>query len=152
MKCKAASPSLSDTSTGVPLSLARIVLVALVIVVQAGLTGPLKAREYHVSVEGSDAYDGTRERPLRTISAAAARARPGDVVIVHEGTYRERIDPPRGGTSDQRRIVYRAAQNARVVIKGSEVVEDWQQVEENVWKARVPNRLFGETNPYRQDL
>lgn len=152
MKCKAASPILSDTSTGVPLSLARIALVALVIVVQAGLTGPLKAREYHVSVEGSDAYDGTRERPLRTISAAAARARPGDVVIVHEGTYRERIDPPRGGTSDQQRIVYRAAQNARVVIKGSEVVEDWQQVEGNVWKARVPNRLFGETNPYRQDL
>lgn len=133
-------------------SLHRIVLVAFVFVAQADLTSSLEAREYHVSVQGSDAYNGTEETPLRTISAAAKRAQPGDVIIVHKGTYRERINPPRGGTSDQQRIIYRAARNARVVIKGSEMVEDWQRVEENVWKASVPNRLFGETNPYRQKL
>ncbi|MFB6271536.1 MAG: right-handed parallel beta-helix repeat-containing protein [Salinibacter sp.] len=130
----------------------RIVIIALGLVAQACLAGPLQAREYHVSVEGSNAYDGTQEKPLRTISAAAERAQPGDIVIVHEGTYRERIDPPRGGTSDQQRIVYRAARDAKVVIKGSEVVEDWQRVKENVWKANIPNRLFGETNPYRQKI
>jgi alpha-N-arabinofuranosidase len=133
-------------------SVPRIVFIVLVLVAQACLAGSLKAREYHVSTNGSNAYVGTREKPLRTISAAAKRAQPGDVVVVHEGTYRERIDPPRGGTSDQQRIVYRAAPNARVVIKGSEVVEDWQHVEENVWKAAVPNSLFGKTNPYRQKI
>jgi len=130
----------------------RIGLLALAVVVQASLPGAADAREYHVSVAGSNAYDGTRDAPLRTISAAADRAQPGDVVVVHEGTYRERVTPPRGGTSDQRRIVYRAAEGARVVIKGSEVVEDWERVDENLWTARVPNRLFGETNPYQQEL
>ena len=33
-------------------------------------------REYHVSVTGDDGHDGSREQPLRTISAAAARAQP----------------------------------------------------------------------------
>jgi hypothetical protein len=43
----------------------------------------LEAREYHVVVSGDDGHDGSREQPLRTISAAAARAEPGDVVAVH---------------------------------------------------------------------
>jgi len=127
-------------------------LLALAVIVRGSLSGPVDARAYHVSVDGSNAYDGTRDAPLRTISAAAERAQPGDVVVVHEGTYRERVNPPRGGTSDRRRIVYRAAEGARVVIKGSEVVEDWERVEDDVWRARVPNRLFGETNPYQQEL
>ena len=62
------------------------------------------------------------DHPLKTISAAAELARPGDNVIVHEGIYREEINPPRGGTSDSERIVYTAAPGAKVVIKGSEPV------------------------------
>ena len=65
--------------------------------------------EYHVAIDGSDHNDGSASRPLRTISAAAQRAQPGDIVTVHEGTYREWISPPRGGVSDEQRIVYRAA-------------------------------------------
>jgi len=53
--------------------------------------------EYHVSVKGDDAGNGSADRPLRTISAAAQLAQPGDMITVHEGTYRERISPPRGG-------------------------------------------------------
>jgi len=105
-------------------------------------------REYHVSVEGDDAHDGSASRPLRTISAAARLAQGGDRVIVHEGVYRERIDPPRGGTSDRKRIVYEAAPGAKVVIKGSEVIKGWQKVQNDAWKVTVPNRLFGDFNPY----
>ena len=36
------------------------------------------------------------------------------------GTYRERINPARGGESDEKRIVYRAAPGEKVEIKGSE--------------------------------
>jgi len=63
--------------------------------------------EYHVSVRGDDSGDGSASKPLRTISAAAEKAQPGDVITVHEGVYRERINPPRGGTSEEKRIVFR---------------------------------------------
>jgi len=106
------------------------------------------AREYHVSPAGNDTHDGTAARPLRTISAAAARAIPGDTITVHAGTYRERIAPPRGGRSDTQRITYRAAPGQTVVIKGSEPVKGWQKVQHDTWKVTLPNTFFGDFNPY----
>jgi len=107
------------------------------------------AREYHVSVQGNDAHEGTVAQPLRTISAAARLARPGDVITVHEGVYRERVSPPRGGDSDQQRIIYQAAPGEKVAIKGSEPVKGWEKVQNDTWKVTVPNSLFGDFNPYR---
>jgi hypothetical protein len=104
--------------------------------------------EYHVSVDGSDDGDGSSGDPFRTVSAAAASARPGDVVTVHAGTYRERVDPPRGGDSDDRRIVYRAADGADVTLKGSERVTGWEHVRDDAWRLTLPNDFFGEYNPY----
>ncbi|MCC6697122.1 MAG: right-handed parallel beta-helix repeat-containing protein [Candidatus Hydrogenedentes bacterium] len=106
--------------------------------------------EYHVSVNGDDANDGSMARPLRSISAAARLAHPGDAITVHEGVYRECISPPRGGESDARRIVYQAAAGETVEIKGSEVVTGWERIERDIWTVTVPNTLFGEYNPYRE--
>ncbi len=106
------------------------------------------AREFHVSVTGDDANKGSSSRPFKTISAAARIAQPGDVITVHEGTYRERVNPPRGGTSDRRRIVYRAVPGARVEIKGSEVIKGWKKVQDDVWQVALPNSFFGNFNPY----
>lgn len=105
--------------------------------------------EFHVSVKGEDAGDGSAAKPFRTIMAAARAAQPGDVVTVHEGTYRERVTPPRGGLSDSRRIVYRAMPGEKAIIKGSEVVRGWKQFMPGVWKVVVPNSLFGKYNPYK---
>ncbi|MEN6576265.1 MAG: DUF1565 domain-containing protein, partial [Phycisphaerales bacterium] len=105
-------------------------------------------REYHVSVQGNDTNNGSAARPLRTISAAAELAQPGDVITVHQGEYRERISPPRGGTSDGNRIVYRAAPGEKATVKGSEVIKGWQKAQNDTWKVTVPNNLFGDFNPY----
>jgi len=105
-------------------------------------------REYHVSVDGNDANDGSPSRMLKTISAAALLAQPGDVVTVHEGVYREWVKPPRGGESDDKRIVYQAAPDAHVEIKGSEVVTGWEKVKNDTWKVTLPNSFFGEYNPF----
>ena len=107
-----------------------------------------RGREYHVSVDGNDAHDGSAGRPLRTIAAAADRAYPGDTVTVHEGVYRERVSPPRGGKSDGERIVYRAAPGERVEISGAEAVKGWALARGDVWKIVLPNSLFGTFNPY----
>ena len=114
-------------------------------------TSFVHAKEYHVSVDGSDAAEGTFSKPFRTIAYAARIAQPGDTVTVHEGTYREWIDPARGGTCDTLRIVYRAAEGEQVEIKGSEVVPGkWEQTEtKGVWKIVIPNAFFGDHNPYQ---
>ena len=105
--------------------------------------------EYHVSVSGEDTNDGSPAHPLRSISAAARVAQPGDTITVHEGVYRERINPPRGGDSDARRIVYRAAAGEKVEIKGSEIVKGWEKIQDDTWKVSIPNAFFGAFNPYR---
>ena len=112
------------------------------------LSGAIQAREYHVSVKGDNTNKGTAKAPFQTISRAAEVAQPGDVITVHEGTYRERINPPRGGQSDQKRIVYQATGGEKVVIKGSEVIKGWRKVQNDTWKVVIPNSFFGDFNPY----
>ena len=106
------------------------------------------AADYHVSINGDDNHPGSQAQPFRTISAAAAKAMPGDTVTVRAGVYRERVDPPRGGTSDETRITYQAAPGERVVITGSEPARQWQHVAGDTWKTVIPNRKFGAFNPY----
>jgi alpha-N-arabinofuranosidase len=105
-------------------------------------------REYHVSLNGDDANGGTPSQPLRTISSAAALAHSGDTITVHEGVYRECVSPPRGGTSDQERIVYRAAPGERVEITGAEIVKGWKPLKGGAWTVEIPNSFFGKFNPY----
>ncbi len=123
-------------------------LVIPVLLTQAPMA--LQAVEYHVSPQGSDSQRGTRSSPFRTIQRAANLAQPGDVITVHAGTYRERINPPRGGSSEKQRIVYQAARGEVVDIKGSEVIKNWVKVQDNVWKATIPNSFFGSLNPYQE--
>ncbi|OHB65797.1 MAG: hypothetical protein A2V70_04130 [Planctomycetes bacterium RBG_13_63_9] len=106
------------------------------------------AADFHVAPNGNDANPGTQAAPFRTIQRAADLAQPGDVVTVHEGVYRESIVPPRGGQSDQKRIVYQAAPGEKVEIKGSEVVKNWVNVQGDVWKVTLPNSFFRGFNPY----
>ncbi len=104
------------------------------------------AAELHVAKNGSDANPGTVAQPLLTIQRAADMAQPGDVVTVHAGTYRERVNPPRGGMSESQRIVYQAAHGEKVEIKGSEIVKTWVKDRGDVWKATLPNLMFGSYN------
>ena len=122
--------------------------IAVVLSGIIGLAVSVWAAEVHVAIKGNDSNVGTAAAPLRTIQRAADLAQPGDVITVHEGVYRERISPPRGGESDAKRIVYQAAPGERVEIKGSEVIKNWVKVQDGVWKATIQNSFFGGFNPY----
>ncbi|MCU0780332.1 MAG: DUF1565 domain-containing protein, partial [Akkermansiaceae bacterium] len=124
----------------------------LIAAILAAAAGPLGAREIYVATTGDDAADGSAAAPLRTIQAAANLALPGDVITVRAGVYRERIDPPRGGESEAKRIVYQAAPGETVAIKGSEVVKSWQKVAHDTWKVALPNTFFGGFNPYADEI
>jgi hypothetical protein len=82
-------------------------------------------RTLYVSTAGSDKAAGTASAPLRTLRAAVATSRAGDVVVVASGTYDERVDFHRSGTTTGGPITYQAAPGASVVIaRGFRVTGD----------------------------
>lgn len=108
--------------------------------------------EYHVAVFGDDRNEGSAEKPFATINHAAQLARAGDVVIVHDGEYRESVHPKNSGLNDCERIIYRAAEGEHPVIKGSERVDWWVHIHDGIWEAVVPNTLFGDFNPFLEGV
>ena len=113
------------------------------------------AIEYHVSPTGSDAAAGDALHPFATIGHAARIAEPGDIVTVHEGVYREWVDPRHGGRSENERIVYRGAPGeAKPVIKGSERVQGWRELpgHPQVWTVTLDNAMFGDFNPFAEPI
>ncbi|MCP1102123.1 alpha-N-arabinofuranosidase [Aequitasia blattaphilus] len=103
-------------------------------------------RELHVS-QNKEKSEG-----FHTIQEAASVAEAGDRIVVHEGTYREWVRPKKGGKSNTDRIIYEAAEGEKVIIKGSEIVDTWENTKGNVWKATIANTFFGEFNPYKEKL
>ena len=100
----------------------------------------LHARELYVNPqrpEASDTNAGTREEPLRTISAAAKRVQAGDTVVVAAGVYREAVTLTRSGEAG-RPIVFRSEVPRGAVICGSDVLTEWEAAGQGVWMARVP--------------
>jgi alpha-N-arabinofuranosidase len=126
--------------------------IAFAVVSALALASAARATEYHVSLQGRDANAGTSAAPFRTIQRAADAAQAGDTITVHEGIYRERVNPPRGGRSDAERIVYRAAPGETVEIRGSEIVRGWTRVTGDVWKTEIPSSLFGAFNPFADEI
>ena len=56
---------------------------------------------YHVNqATGQDWFAGTEEQPFCTISQGAKVAMYGDMVIVHEGIYREWVKPENAGLGE----------------------------------------------------
>ncbi len=103
----------------------------------------ISAKEFHVAKTGNNANAGFMASPFLTISKAVEFAMPGDTITVHAGIYREWVNPIRGGESDLKRIVYRAAPGEKVEIKGSEIVSNWKKEKDGLWKVIIPNSLFG---------
>lgn len=107
----------------------------------------------------SDQNPGTAKQPLRTISAAAARVKAGDKVIIYGGEYREFVMIKASGTPNAA-ITFEAAPGETPVIKGSELVRGWERTSNNVWKAKLPalpprsndknDPSFWQTNDVRQ--
>ncbi len=107
---------------------------------------------YYVSTLGCDQAAGTKDAPFRTINKAASIAVAGDTVRVYSGVYRECVKPQNGGFNEVNRIIYEAAEGEHPIIKGSEVITDWEKVEGTVWKKTLPNSMFGDWNPYLEKV
>jgi alpha-L-arabinofuranosidase len=116
------------------------------------LDGAVGAADFWVAPTGSDIAPGSRTEPFKTIQHAADTMQAGDVCHVRAGTYREWVQPPRGGDSESRRIIYRAEAGEQVVIKGSERITSWARNTNGPWQVRIPDSFFGTFNPCKQTL
>jgi hypothetical protein len=123
----------------------RVVLAGLVAGLLSGV--PLApAREWVVDVVHPGAADtnvATREAPLRTISAAALQAEPGDRVLVRPGIYREAVAVPRSGRPDAP-IVYESEVPYGAVVSGADPApaEVWKPTEPGVWWTSWPGLKY----------
>lgn len=106
----------------------------------------------HVDKKGSDCGLGNVESPFLTIDKASLVAQPGDSIIVHEGIYREEITHINTGLSESRRISFEAAKDEQVIIKGSEEITGWQQIDGSIWKVEIDNKIFKDFNPFATKL
>ena len=120
---------------------------------------PVFSKTYYVNPshpKADDANPGTEDAPWKTVDRAAQALQPGQRVLIAAGVYRQRVIPARGGTGPERMIGYEAAPGARVVLKGSRLLEaTWTQVGgdgkpdvSKVWKTRMPPQLFPGQNPF----
>lgn len=103
---------------------------------------------YYVSASAKRSGDGSQEHPFQTISEAAKLAKAGDTVLVAPGVYREYVDPKNGGTGDDHRVVYYSEKKGAAIITGAEPVKNWERYQGDTWKARIPNGIFNDYNPY----
>lgn len=137
----------------------RLFLLSISIIFTTGFVHgeTLVVRQDHPAA--SDENPATEARPLKTISAAAAKAKAGDRVIIHGGTYREVVIIKSSGTKEAP-IIFEAAPGEKPVIKGSDVIDGWKPDRAAVWKAplKVPpprdptgeGSAYWDTNDVRQ--
>ncbi len=78
-----------------------------------------KTNEIEVSKSGNDRGSGTPGSPFLTIQKAVGSAKPGDLIVVHKGVYAESVQFSKGGISENKRIILRAAPGEDVTIRGS---------------------------------
>jgi len=83
-------------------------------------------RHPHASDDGF----GSAEQPLQSIGKAAQKVQPGDVVLVRDGVYRERVVIKTSGTAENP-IRFQAAAGAEVLLTAADRLSGWQKVEPN---------------------
>ncbi len=122
------------------------VSVAPAMIVLPLLGSPAAAAVYTVAQNhpgASDNNPGTAEQPWRTISKAAQVLEAGDRAVVHEGTYREYVEPRNSGRPGAP-IVYEGAEGEEVVLTGADVITDWERVpgERPIFKVAWPYKFI----------
>ncbi|MEM7592601.1 MAG: hypothetical protein AAF383_13945 [Cyanobacteria bacterium P01_A01_bin.83] len=94
------------------------------------------AEGYFVSPQGSDDNPGDINRPFKTIQKCADLVKPGSTCWIRKGTYRETVTPKVSGTSTEP-ITFAAYKQEQVTISGTELVTDWSQHRDSIYRAKV---------------
>ena len=123
-------------------------------------------KELHVNCNADnadDGNDGSKNRPFKTIQAAANIADAGTRVWIHAGEYRETVCPMHGGSDAEHMVVYEAVPGEEVIIKASEEVTEFKKSEGwemrrigieadfdkvRIWEAKIDPDKYRGYNPF----
>ena len=110
------------------------------------LGSSLQAATYEVAQQNPQAGDdapGTAERPWKTVSRAAEMARPGDVVVIHGGVYRERVVVKTSGTAEAP-IRFEAGLGEWVILTGADRLTGWRKSDETrpIYSVAWPHKFI----------
>lgn len=94
------------------------------------------AEGYFVSPQGSDDNPGDINRPFKTIQKCADVVQPGSTCWIRKGTYRETVKPKVSGTSTKP-VTFAAYKQEQVTISGTELITDWSQHRDSIYRAEV---------------
>ena len=92
--------------------------------------------DYFVAPHGLDSNPGTIARPFKTVQKCADVAAPGETCRLRKGIYRETIRPQTSGKSNAP-ITFAAYKNESVTISGTELVGEWTEDREAIFKTKV---------------
>ncbi len=94
--------------------------------------------------QAADAGPGTPQHPWKTLAKAVETVRPGDVIIIRSGVYRERVQVKAGGTAEAP-IRFEAAPGERVVVTGADRLIGWRKPDDTqpVYGVAWPHRFIG---------
>lgn len=106
---------------------------------------------YYVNAAAPRDGNGSKQMPFKHINTAAKIARPGDVVSVAPGVYREYVNPVHAGREDAR-IEYRSEKPLGARITGAELLTGWVPYQGTTWMAKVDNGIFGTFNPFKEPV
>jgi hypothetical protein len=122
------------------------IVVALAFLWPVGL---LAQTSIYVSPKGNDANEGSKGKPLATISGAVTKARKtsGDVVIyLLEGTYylsQAVVFTPEDSRKGNKTLTITNFDNQKVVISGSvDLNLKWKAYKNGIWQAKVKQDLI----------
>jgi hypothetical protein len=93
--------------------------------------------------QASDNNPGTPDRPFKSINRAVKELKPGDVLLIKAGEYRESVTINVNGTPEKPISIQAfPGDEGKVVIKGSDLFSEWKQLPGNpIWSAEWKYRL-----------
>ena len=125
-----------------PANVGSLIVMSLALTATAGTPAASPPGVLHVAPEELKGLPATAQ--VRTISEAAAKAGPGDTIMVHGGVYRESVVVEKSGSTESP-IRFLAAPGEKVVITGADAIREWKREPggRNVFSAAWTHRFIG---------
>ena len=116
-------------------------LVVLLALTSLTVQAEDSTRDFFVSPEGSDTNDGSKDRPLATISKGVSLLEPGSTLFLREGVYHEHVEIEGLKGKDNAPITIRPYEDEAVTLDGTVALKNltWSKHASlpHVWQAKI---------------